>query len=69
MFKAMLESNGTITKEMALDLVSTNLERLVGLDHAGSDGDLVATRGGDLLGFEGKVVAVISPRRKLVDVL
>ena len=31
------------------------------------DGDLVATTGGDLLSFEGKVVAIISPRRGKVD--
>jgi len=37
------------------------------VDAAGVTSDLVATVGGDLLSFEGKVAAVISPRRKVVD--
>lgn len=36
-------------------------------DESGAGGDLVATKGGDLLGFEGKVVAVVQSKRGVVD--
>lgn len=59
---------GNISPEEALALGSVNVERLLGVD-GDSYGDLVATRGGGLLDFSGKVIAVISPRRGLVDIL
>ncbi|TFY72584.1 hypothetical protein EVG20_g397 [Dentipellis fragilis] len=67
---AALESGGRISKPAALALASTNLEKLLGgeVEIEGLS-ELVATEGGDLLQFESKVVAVISPRRKLVDLL
>ncbi|THH19962.1 hypothetical protein EW146_g1322 [Bondarzewia mesenterica] len=65
---AALESAGRISKTEALALVSTNLEKLLGgKSYIDGMSDLVATEGGDLLGFESKVVAVISPRRVTVD--
>ena len=60
----MLESDGSISKEQAIELVSTNVETLLG---GVDEGELVATRGGDLLEFS-KVVSVISPRRGVVDI-
>jgi hypothetical protein len=51
---------------------STNVEKLLGgkvETMAEQLGDLVATAGGDLFDFTSKVVAVISPRRGLVDLL
>ena len=60
----MLESDGSISKEQAIELVSTNVETLLGVV---DEGELVATRGGDLLEFS-KVVSVISPRRGVVDI-
>ncbi|KAA1473973.1 carbohydrate esterase family 9 protein [Dentipellis sp. KUC8613] len=67
---AALESGGRISKPAALALASTNLEKLLGgeVEIEGLS-ELVATEGGDLLQFESKVVAVISPRRRLVDLL
>lgn len=57
-----------ISKEETMALATVNLEKLLGVNaEDGSEGDLVATRGGDLLGFEGKVAAVISPARGVVD--
>ena len=50
-------------------LASVNVEKLLGINVDGVHGDLVATRGGDLLGFDSKVVGVISPRRGVVDLL
>jgi hypothetical protein len=49
--------------------VSSNIDKLLGVSAKPEDADLVATRGGDLLSFEGKVVAVISPRREIVDLI
>lgn len=51
----------------ALALGSVNLERLLGVNHPNHD--LVATKGGRFLGFEGKVVGIISPSRGVVDLL
>lgn len=48
-------------------MASSNVERLLGVPVDPYNSDLVATAGGDLLSFEGKVVAVISPRRGRVD--
>ena len=50
-------------------MASVNVETLLGAHQDPADADLVATSGGDLLSFEGKVVAIISPRRGLVDIL
>ena len=59
---------GLLDRASAFAVGSVNVEKLLGLelDHKGQD--LVATAGGDLLDYEGKVIAVISPRRGLVDV-
>ena len=46
---------------------SVNLQRLLGAEVNGEEMDLVATRGGDLLELNSKVVAVISPSQKLVN--
>ena len=48
-------------------MASSNVEKLLGVESNPYTSDLVATAGGDLLSFEGKVVAVISPRRGKVD--
>ncbi|KAI1784439.1 composite domain of metallo-dependent hydrolase [Ganoderma leucocontextum] len=63
---AALEADGALSKADALALASGNLEKLLGVRASDLQGDLVVTRGGDLLGFS-KVVAVISPRRGVVD--
>jgi len=56
-----------VSKIQAFEIASTNVDHLLGLtadDDNGIDlGASVATKGGDLLGFEGKVVAVL--RREL----
>jgi hypothetical protein len=62
-----IETQG-LGREAALALVSTNVDVLLGVKVEPAEADLVATSGGDLLSFEGKVVAIISPRRRLVDV-
>ncbi|KAG6841872.1 hypothetical protein C0991_005602 [Blastosporella zonata] len=62
---AALAANGQLSKADALALGSVNLEILLGIDSGNSD--LVATKGGDLFGFEGKVIAVVSPRQGKVD--
>ncbi|KAH8102297.1 carbohydrate esterase family 9 protein [Cristinia sonorae] len=65
-----LDAGGDLTMSDALALSSTNLEKLLGREvkDYGMD-DLVVTEGGDLLDFGSKVVAIVSPRRELVDLL
>jgi len=53
--------------EDALNMATTNIEKLLGVTQRASDSDTVATVGGELLSFEGKVVAVTSRRRRVVD--
>ena len=67
-FQTALESGGALSKEDVLALATVNLEVLMGIETDPTEGDLVATSGGDLLEFS-KVVAVISPRRGTVDIL
>ena len=57
-----------LSKEDAFTLATVNLEKLLGLEASSEEQDLVATVGGDLLGYEGKVIAAISPRREVVDI-
>ncbi|RPD74182.1 hypothetical protein L226DRAFT_535646 [Lentinus tigrinus ALCF2SS1-7] len=67
--EAMLDAGpGLLDKASAFSLGSVNVEKLLGLELHDKERDLVATAGGDLLDYEGKVIAVISPRRGLVDV-
>ncbi|KAI0670026.1 carbohydrate esterase family 9 protein [Trametes maxima] len=64
---AALESDGQIRKADAIALASVNVEMLLGIKTDDLQGDLVATRGGDLLDFS-KIVGVVSPRRGVVDI-
>jgi hypothetical protein len=48
-------------------MASSNVELLFGLESDPEDSDYIATRGGDLLSFESKVIAVISNRRGVVE--
>jgi hypothetical protein len=55
-----------LTKREALALGSTNVQKLLGADVEAEEQDLVATRGGDLLTMQAKVVAHVSPRQSKV---
>ncbi|KDQ57533.1 hypothetical protein JAAARDRAFT_267221 [Jaapia argillacea MUCL 33604] len=66
---ALEDSAGKITKECVLAMATSNVERLFGLTGDPGEADIIATRGGELLSLEGKVVAVLSPSREIVDVL
>lgn len=66
-FQAILESNGRISERQAYALVSSDLERLLGVRSVGEDADLVAYESGGLFDLSSKVVAIISPRREVVD--
>ena len=52
-----------MSKTQALEIASTKVDSLLGLtsgdDEEIDSGALVVTKGGDLLGFEGKVVAIL----------
>ncbi|KAI0743926.1 hypothetical protein C8Q80DRAFT_1184079 [Daedaleopsis nitida] len=67
--EAILDAGpGLLDKASAFGLASVNVEKLLGIELDPREHDIVATIGGDLLDYEGKVVAVISPRRRLVDI-
>jgi hypothetical protein len=64
----ILESNGRINQEQAYALVSTNLEKLLGIwGMDDEDRDMVAYEGGGVFDLSSKVVAVISAQRHGVD--
>lgn len=68
--QAAIEADGKISMKQAMALGSTNVEALLGGDvETDGRGDLVAVQGGTLLDMSSKVIAVISPRRSLVDLL
>ncbi|KAJ3553840.1 hypothetical protein NM688_g3408 [Phlebia brevispora] len=64
---ALLDNPDVLSQASVLAMASSNVEKLLGVHVDPYEADLVATSGGDLLSFEGKVVAVISPRRGRVD--
>lgn len=61
-----METDGYIDKKQALALVTSNIEKIFGLE-AGSD--LVAYRGGQYSDLEGVAVAVISEKGGYVDLM
>ncbi|KAJ8522890.1 hypothetical protein ONZ45_g603 [Pleurotus djamor] len=62
---AALASDGYISEARALELITVNLERALGVKE--SNTDLVVFKGGSAGDFESKVAAVISKRRGVVD--
>lgn len=62
-----MESNGTIHQSQAFALVSSNLERALGLTRRFENPDLVMYQGGGVFDFESKVVGVVSSERKVVE--
>lgn len=65
--QAGLESNGRVNQRQAYALASTNLDKILGIEHSSEDADLVAFEGGSLFDLSSKVAAVVSPQRGLVD--
>ncbi|KZT52272.1 carbohydrate esterase family 9 protein [Calocera cornea HHB12733] len=64
---AYREGGGKISKGQALALVSSNVEKVLGLHTSSDVGDLVAYRGGDFLSPGAKVVGVMSAERGVTD--
>lgn len=63
----MAESNGRIDEQEAHALLSTNLEKLLGIINL--QNDLVAYEGGNVFDLSSKVVAVLSSERGVVDLM
>jgi len=65
-----LEADGTINREQAYAMASTNIEKILGLDDVDDGGldDLVAFDGGSAFEFSSKVVAILSHQRGFVEV-
>ncbi|KAI1784103.1 hypothetical protein LXA43DRAFT_902257 [Ganoderma leucocontextum] len=67
--EAMLDAGpDALGKGSAFALATVNVAKLLGLEYDRGLHDLVATAGEDLLDYEGKVIAIISPRREVVDI-
>ncbi|KAJ7691755.1 hypothetical protein B0H17DRAFT_1062568 [Mycena rosella] len=62
-----LDSGGSISKEAALAMVSSNVEELLGVRSAGANAEFAVTRGGDLFSLDAKVIAMVSSKRGVVD--
>ncbi|KAL0577309.1 hypothetical protein V5O48_004665 [Marasmius crinis-equi] len=65
---AALEANGKLSQEQVIALASKNVETLLGANIDDDDTDMVATSSGDLFELAAKVAAIISPKRRSVDV-
>lgn len=65
-----MEAGGRISREQAYAFVSTNIEKILGLDDVADGGldDLVAFDGGSAFEFSSKIVAVLSHQRGFVEV-
>ena len=67
--KATAESNGRVSPEKAIGLATVNLERLLGIDQALQEGDMVAWARGSPLDMQSSVVGVVSSAQGWVDLL
>ena len=66
--KTALDADGKIDSRLRYDLVTTNLEKLMGIEGwIGDNGELVIYSGGDAFNMSSKVVGIASPRRGLVE--
>ncbi|KAI0797030.1 hypothetical protein C8Q75DRAFT_796702 [Abortiporus biennis] len=68
---AYIDSDNFLTKKQAYDLVSSNLETLLGVwsstNSVDEDRDWVLYEGGDVFALESKVIGVASGRRRVVE--
>ncbi len=70
LFQLAIDAGGDLSKAQAIAIGSTNVEKLLGGKvETAETRDFIATEGGDLLDFNSKVKAVISPRRGFVHLL
>jgi len=66
---ATAESNGRVSPEKTIELASVNLERLLGIDQAFQEGDMVAWARGSPLDMQSSVAGVVSSAQGWVDLL
>lgn len=67
--EATAESNGRVSPEKAIELATVNLERLLGIDQAFQEGDMVAWARGSPLDMQSSVAGVVSSAQGWVDLL
>jgi hypothetical protein len=67
--KATAESNGRVSPEKAIELATVNLERLLGIDQALQEGDMVAWARGSPLDMQSSVAGVVSSAQGCVDLM
>ncbi|KZO93081.1 composite domain of metallo-dependent hydrolase [Calocera viscosa TUFC12733] len=64
---AYRDAHGKISKRQALELVSYNVNKLLGLEESSLSGDLVAYKGGDFFSTGAKVVGMLSAERGVTE--
>lgn len=69
LLKVAIEAGGRISQERAYALASVNIEKLLGVVNSGETSDMVATEGGSLLDMGARVVAIVSPDLRRVNLL
>ena len=63
-----MNANGRISKQKTYELVTTNVEKLFGIEGwFGEDGDLVLYDGGSVFDLSSKVVGISSPKKGAVE--
>ena len=63
-----MNANGRISKQKTYKLVTTNVEKLFGIEGwFGEDGDLVLYDGGSVFDLSSKVVGISSPKKGAVE--
>ncbi|KAJ7454819.1 hypothetical protein FB451DRAFT_1517602, partial [Mycena latifolia] len=62
-----LESGGSVSKEAALEMASSNIEKLLGIHSTGTSTEFAVTSGGDLFSLDSKVIGMVSSKRGVVD--
>lgn len=66
--QAALAADGQIDKTQRYDLVTGNLEKLMGMEGwIGDEGELVIYQGGGPFDLTSKVIAIASPRQGAVE--
>lgn len=57
-----------VDKHLRYDMITTNLEKLLGVEgYFGSEGELAIYQGGDAFDMSSKVIGVAAPRRGVVE--
>lgn len=63
-----MNANGRIEKQKLYELITTNVEKLFGIEGwFGEEGDLVLYDGGGVFDLSSKVIGIASPKKEVVE--